>query len=320
MNRKDDINELLARHFANEKMTERQEAELKQWIAGNAEEYQKLRLLIDRPIKTPDEKSYDVEKAWLKIEPALSHRRTINRPVRKTWMFAAAASLLIIVLFSIPYLVGNKDKDVAYYANNEASEMQIMLSDGSEVHLYPHSTLEFSHPDDHAPRNAILKGKAFFKVKRHNEVSFIVKTEAIDVEVLGTSFLVDASTPASSGVYVKTGTVKVTCGKQSVIINKDEKAILQDGTIKTGMTTTPETDTADNSLTLDFNNAKITDVVKEIEEKTGIRIELSDGLENNFVTTRIETIDALNITKELAFLCGCKYKILKEGKHYVLYK
>lgn len=320
MNRKDDINELLARHFANEKMTERQEAELKQWIAGNAEEYQKLRLLIDRQIKTPDEKSYDVEKAWLKIEPALSHRHTKNRPARKTWMFAAAASLLIIVLCSIPYLVGNKDKDVAYYANNEASEMLIMLSDGSEVHLYPNSTLEFSHPDDRAPRNAILKGKAFFKVKRHNGVSFIVKTEAIDVEVLGTSFLVDASTPASSGVYVKTGTVKVTCGKQSVIINKDEKAILQDGTIKTGMTTTPETDTADNSLTLDFNNAKITDVVKEIEEKTGIRIELSDGLENNLVTTRIETIDALNITKELAFLCGCKYKTLKEGKHYVLYK
>lgn len=137
MNRKDDINELLARHFANEKMTERQEAELKQWIAGNAEEYQKLRLLIDRPIKTPDEKSYDVEKAWLKIEPALSHIRTINRPVRKTWMFAAAASLLIIVLFSIPYLVGNKDKDVAYYANNEASEMQIMLSDGLKCTSIP---------------------------------------------------------------------------------------------------------------------------------------------------------------------------------------
>ena len=73
-------------------------------------------------------------------------------------------------------------------------------------------------------------------------------------------------------------------------------------------------------MTLTFSNTRITDVVKQIEQETGIRIELSEGLEQNLVTTRFDDIDARNMTEELAFICGCKYKTITEGKHYKLYK
>lgn len=38
-----------------------------------------------------------------------------------------------------------------------------------------------------------LKGKAFFQVKKMHGIPFRVKTDFLDVEVLGTSFLIDVA-------------------------------------------------------------------------------------------------------------------------------
>lgn len=320
MNRKEDINELLARHFANEKMTDGQQAELDSWISDNTEEYQRLLKLIGASLNKPDEGCYDTEKAWQKIESKLHDRPSLLYLYGRTWKLVAAASLLLVILFSVPYLSGNTEGNTTHYANTDNTQKMITLPDGSEVQLYPHSTLAFSQSDGKEARVAKLKGKAFFKVKRQNGMSFKVETEAIDVEVLGTSFLVDAATKNNTGVYVSTGTVKVTAGETSVIIVKNEKAILKDGNLQTGTFDNADTTLSESDVTLTFSNTRITDVVKQIEQETGIRIELSEGLEQNLVTTRFDNIDALNMAEELAFICGCKYKTITEGKHYKLYK
>ncbi len=320
MNRKEDINELLARHFANEKMTDGQQAELDSWISDNTEEYQRLRKLIGASLNKPDEECYDTEKAWQKIESKLHDRPSLFNLYGRTWKLVAAASLLLVILFSVPYLSGNTEGNTTHYANTDNTHKMITLPDGSEVQLYPHSTLAFSQSDGKEARVAKLKGKAFFKVKRQNGMSFKVETEAIDVEVLGTSFLVDAATKNNTGVYVSTGTVKVTAGETSVIIVKNEKAILKDGNLQTGTFDNADTTLSESDVTLTFSNTRITDVVKQIEQETGIRIELSEGLEQNLVTTRFDNIDARNMAEELAFICGCKYKTITEGKHYKLYK
>ena len=188
--------------------------------------------------------------------------------------------------------------------------------------LYPEATLAYTGKSADKMRLARLKGKAFFKVKKQHGASFKVETDMMNVLVMGTSFLVDASHEEHAGVYVKTGRVKVTTGRESVVIEKNEKAELIDGRLRTGVIGSPAarfgTDDADVSLV--FSNEPLVKVVAEIENHTGIRIDLGSGLDDNFITTRIDGADGDEIAKELAFVCGCRYKTLAAGKHYMLYK
>ena len=76
----------------------------------------------------------------------------------------------------------------------------------------------------------------------------------------------------------------------------------------------------DADVSMVFSNEPLSKVVSEIESNTGIRIDLGAGLDDNFITTRIDGADGDEIVKELAFVCGCKYKTVVAGKHYMLYK
>lgn len=48
--------------------------------------------------------------------------------------------------------------------------------------------------------------------------------------------------------------------------------------------------------------------------------DIGSGLDDNFITTRIDGADGDEIVRELAFVCRCRYKTLVAGKHYMLYR
>ena len=51
MNCKEDINELLARYFAKEELTGTQQKVLDEWISANAEEFERMRKLMEAPTR-----------------------------------------------------------------------------------------------------------------------------------------------------------------------------------------------------------------------------------------------------------------------------
>ena len=305
MNSNEDINGLLARHFAHEGLTPRQQSVLDSWIKANEGEYEKLKKLMGAPVATPDPATL-----WHGL-----HRRAML-------IVSVAAALLLMVVLALPYLSGSRGSDVMQYANNGTVEQHIILPDSSEVLLYPEATLAYSDKGVDRVRTARLSGKAFFKVKKLHGASFKVETGVMNVTVMGTSFLVDATHGGHAGVYVKTGKVKVATDRASVVIEANEKAELIDGELRTGVIGSPATrfgsDDADVSMV--FSNEPLPKVVSEIESNTGIRIDLGAGLDDNLITTRIDGADGDEIVKELAFVCGCKYKTVVAGKHYMLYK
>ena len=164
-----------------------------------------------------------------------------------------------------------------------------------------------------------LKGKAFFQVKKMYGIPFRVKTDFLDVEVLGTSFLVDVAQKEKAGVFVKTGKVRVESAEHEVVIQANEKAELKGGVLKADTILRPQDVFGVDDSVLIFEQAPITEVVKVIREKTGIQIDLAEGLEKNLITTRINSNEP-DIAGELAFLCGCKCETLVKGKHYRLYE
>lgn len=321
MNSKTDINELLAKHFANERLTASQQEELNEWISAHRDEYRRLQKLIGASVGKPKGISFDAERAWQKVEAQLEERSQKVIPFRRKMLFwtSMAASLLIVLAVSVFYFSSASDEEMVRYANVGRAEQHCLLPDSSEVILYPEAVVTYQHTDK--GRLARLEGKAFFQVKRKiHGVPFKVETNLLKVEVLGTSFLVDAAGKEQAAVFVKSGKVRVKTDESGAVLEANEKAEWKDGRLEVGIIEDPQALFGEAPVVLVFSATPLPDVVRDIEKKTGVRIELEAGLEKNLITTRIESESAQDMVEELAFLCGCKYKTLTEGKHYHLYE
>lgn len=320
------INELLAKYITGEVMSDSEKNDIQEWIATHADEYNRLVKLIS-PKKAPE---FGTTKAWTRIEEHINKSSTkkpaikisIDNSKKKSLsmsVFYAAASILVIVIISISFFINSRNNREQLFANNTTEKMMIYLPDSSSVILYPNANVSYRTEGMNSTREVVLNGKAFFNVRKMSGKSFKVQSENLMVEVLGTSFLVDATKAESSSVYVKTGVVSVESENSKVIIKANQKAELDNNNLKTGMIEDPYEVFEDKPQILSFENTGIMEVVEKIEQTTGVIIEVNKGLRDNKITSRIDTADTEAIIVELAFLCNCKYEILENGKHYRLY-
>ena len=319
MGNHDDIDELLAKHFAHERLTAAQQAKLDQWKAAYPEESQRLQRLVEMPIFSDTSFKVDTEKAWAKVEPQLQeHSLKIGRFSHKAWFYSAAAAIALILVTTWMILSHETDTQTVRYADITQTE-NVLLPDGSEVTLYPHATLAFRYADDGTARQVELKGKAFFHVKNRDNAPFKISTGQMTVEVLGTSFLVDAAHDNKSGVFVESGRVKVSTSYNNVILEANEKVEIADDQMTLGIIEDPASFFGRGDSVLVFKNSPIATVVQEVEKQTGVKIELGKGLDRNTVTTKINVSERESIAAELAFVCGCQCDTLEKGRHYKLY-
>jgi len=65
---------------------------------------------------------------------------------------------------------------------------EITLADGSNIWLNAESTLEYPIPFSSEQREVTLSGEAYLEVVYENDRPFIVKTQNMNISVLGTSF------------------------------------------------------------------------------------------------------------------------------------
>lgn len=111
---------------------------------------------------------------------------------------------------------------------NDGNEpLTISLSDGSRVVLEPRSALHFPEAFKDGERQVWLEGKAFFEVARDTLHPFLVKTNSLNVRVLGTSFNVSSFDDKPAEVSVITGKVAVFVAEQrgSLILQPNERAV-----------------------------------------------------------------------------------------------
>ena len=123
-----------------------------------------------------------------------------------------------------------------YVENKNATEnVQIIkLSDGSEVSLFPKSTIKYPNPFEDKKREVFLNGKAIFDVAKNPSKPFWVHTHKISTQVLGTIFTVTGfDENENANVQVKSGRV-------SVYLQKDlKKNNSKNDEIKAGLVLLP---------------------------------------------------------------------------------
>lgn len=135
---------------------------------------------------------------------------------------------------ALSYIVsphGKKEKAIVYnqLILGRGEEYQLVLSDGTKVWLNSETKLKYPTQFASNIREVELEGEACFEVTKNANAPFIVKTNKMDVEVLGTTFNVsaynDASTVKTTLVEGKVMIILEEGQEQSVILNPNDQAV-----------------------------------------------------------------------------------------------
>jgi transmembrane sensor len=192
-----------------------------------------------------------------------------------------AASILILVSFAV-YLFSDQ---IFYdtYATSYGMTKNILLEDGSEVTLNANSTLK-------VPKNLVtsqsrevwLEGEGFFSIaKKPNHVRFLVHTDNLNVEVLGTKFNVN-NRRGNTEVVLSEGSVRLTSGlheeNDAVLYMKpgDMVSLSPRDTTFRRKVVAPEKYSAWQSNKLVFEDAPLSEVAQKIEDYYGVQIEIQN--------------------------------------------
>jgi transmembrane sensor len=149
----------------------------------------------------------------------------VNKPTKKTNPFlriAASVVILITVGMAIFYILNQNTLEEVVA---ESAVQEIELPEGSVISLNLDSKISYPKKFESETREVKLEGEAFFEVAQDTSRPFIIKTDEVYVEVLGTAFNVRA--------YENEEAVEITVenGKVAVyrIGDKDNMVILVRG-------------------------------------------------------------------------------------------
>jgi transmembrane sensor len=315
----DSINELITKFLTGESTSEEQNR-LFDWINQSQEnkryyeDYRKAFDLTEKHFMLSESTNLpiDINQEWIHFTDTIR----LQRPVRKlslaqVWLRAAAAVLLVAATAAILFYY-SLDKMVVY--QTAENKQTVTLPDGSEITLNRFTTIAYEPDFGTAMRSVNLKGEAFFDVKPDADKPFIIQTEKARIQVLGTSFNVNAyDTLSEVEVIVQTGMVSLETkkGSQSVKLTPGQKGVFS----KTNESLTSSTNTDVNFLSwrtqrLVFVENDLGSVIDALRKTYHADIIVSANVpESCIVTVTFEGQSLESVLKVLENTLNLKYTI-----------
>lgn len=235
--------------------------------------------------------TFDNAKSFEKLKASIETPKSTNR----NYIWLAAASVLLIIGVALFNLLPNKE---ASYATLKGEHKTILLDDQSEVQMQGGSELMLDKQFNHETRSMHLEGVAFFDVAKNPDKPFIIHTKRGTVRVLGTSFTVHAEDETQRfAVDVYEGRVEVINNQGTEILTKGmHLEIDKDGQMKIGSTNV-ERYTINQFV---FVNSRVSDIVKEIENKFGVEVNYDQSLANQKITLKTKAESAEQLLRILS--------------------
>jgi ferric-dicitrate binding protein FerR (iron transport regulator) len=144
-------------------------------------------------------------------------------------------------------------------------EYNLVLADGTHVYLNAMSSFKYPVKFSGKSREVELSGEAYLEVKKDTSKPFIIKTQTISIEVLGTSFNLNAYENTESVITTLVeGRVRINSLKtnESQLLAPDEQATFN---IKSGLTDIKKVDvnlyTAWRNGNLTFYDSRLEDIM-----------------------------------------------------------
>lgn len=170
------------------------------------------------------------------------------------------------------------DRPVSYHNLNipYGKIFKASLADGTVVHLNAGSSLRYPQQfSGNQPRIVFLQGEAFFDVRKDESRPFIVVSDDVTVEVLGTEFNVNTSDYNKEfHCTLVEGSVKLSNKSSAVLLSPGEKGFISGNTelIKVSNVNT-KTYTSWTNGELLFEDAKFDDIALKLSKFYNLKFE-----------------------------------------------
>lgn len=276
------------------------------------------------------------ERVWESIARVTLERTTLKRGAYRKkhehfWIpLSIAASTIFIIFFAYfsPFgfreeSTGIKEVELSELIRNDGNTVKtFILSDQTQVRLYPHSRLEVNRLNVEAIRKVKLSGKAYFHVSRDESKPFIVYAGDITTTVLGTSFTINAF-EADPDILVSVETGKVAVSNEPASIKKrtihkelilvaNQQAVFNpvNGELEASIVADPIPVTNNAVDAVEYNEEPVINILRNLQNLYGVKIRFDDRkLSNCKITTRFDDeglFDRLNV---LSRVIGGTYKV-----------
>lgn len=297
---------------------------IEKYIAGETtaeEDLQVEQYLRDNPANDSEVLVSEKEEIGQRIRQKLL-ANTTRKPVKIGWWAAAAASVALlagIIWYNAPKQIAyfpalssiwNSDDEGFAVSNTSRKPQRLTLEDGSVVILQPNSRISYPEHFGERKRIVYLHGEAFFQVKRDVTKPFIVSTENLATQVLGTSFNVKSYDGAGSiEVQVATGRVSVyetsqASGKNGFILTPNQKVVFdkESRKMELGIVKNPvAVKKAESLARFEFAETPAADVLALLEKTYGIDIVVEGDVLRNCLFTG--DLNELPMFDQLDLIC-----------------
>ncbi|MBK9254815.1 MAG: FecR family protein [Saprospiraceae bacterium] len=257
---------------------------------------------------------YNKEIALQKIRQNTNYNPGKTKPL--TTSFRVAASLLFILVagYFLKNTFSQKTFDQLVHIAT-TSQKNIILNDGTEVILDTQSELT-----EESFRTTTLKGRAYFNVTPDLKNTFVIKTSAGMISVLGTAFSLK-TTENQTEVFVTEGKVKVQNSEDEKILLKDDFVVLTQQSI-TIQKLKSENYLGWISKSVIFKDANIQKVAADLSEFYNTKIVVNENiiLSDCKINTSFSNETLTEALDELKLITGLNYKITETGIHFLSVK
>lgn len=318
--------------FLNKECTAEEIVEVEKWISESHENAQwlfEIEQIWSLKTEMQFSKKGEITEAYMRFISNHPEAKPRRQTKRNLWLrIGYAAAVVIILVLGIHIYQLKEDAETIAQSINvievpKGQRSTITLSDGTKVWLNAESRL--TYPANFAARNRLVKleGEGFFEVEHNEHHPFIVRTDDIDVTVLGTKFNVEAYAAEITYVTLAEGKVEVCTsdGLNKVILDPRDQVSYS----KTeGFTIMHNVNTdllkAWSTGEFSYINKPLSYIVKDLERRFDTLIRITDKeLETEPFncrakeTAKIEQV--LNLLKETRII---DYR--KMDDHYEIFK
>ena len=310
--------------------------ELLSWVAESEENrtYFKTQKETDEVWNLTDfamPEDIDVEAALDAVNQRIdameeAETKTVEMPwLRRNFKSVSSIAAAVIVALFLGFLVIKPSTSTVTVASNEQNT-SLVLPDGTSVVFNGDAEITYPKEFTKSTRSIDFEGVANFDVAADESKPFVIHCNNMDVEVLGTSFLLNA--PATSDKYfvdLYTGKVKMTAFDEKgnelsqMVVLPGERGVLNltQGELKA--MTYPEVKAEElvTERVLDFNNVVLSTIVETLEYVYEVDIDLNEEYASKKLTVRFsdqETIDEVLETIATVF----DFTVTKQNGVYLI--
>lgn len=275
-------------------------------------------------IETSPARHAEYEKEAIQL---LKHINKSSTKIGLKPFFRYAAAVAILILAGAAFYLfttnqSDQNQDILMVLDVENGKREdITLSDGTKIVLNAGTSLSYPEKFGENERKIYLNGEAFLDVAVDKNKPFIVQTERAQIEVLGTSFCVNAYDDSDHmSVTVETGKVQVNMSNATMRLLPNEH--LYYNKVTEDFSKTRE-NLKNTKLWMSggmyFNRTPIQEVAEELMRRFDCNIEFAEGeIFEEYIYGTHDGEDLETILNAIEFTTGIKH--IKTDDNIILFK